>query len=198
MQQPLPRDAPTTAVFPTCAVCLGALGAASAKTECGHDFCTRCIATWIRVNPKCPVCRTLIAATVDSDSESETPEIVWLDDNGTSSSSSSEEGDDAQSSVGFSVDTESTASSHVRRNVRRSKRRRVVESASEEEEDEPSDASSDGSITSPSESSDQSDTGDETSDAEDDDESVCFVPQTPPVPRARKSSMPRPCSQVRR
>lgn len=40
-----------------CSICWNTLDAHVAETDCNHKFHTKCLTTWARKNPTCPLCR---------------------------------------------------------------------------------------------------------------------------------------------
>ena len=40
-----------------CSICWNTLDARVAETDCNHKFHTKCLTTWARKNPTCPICR---------------------------------------------------------------------------------------------------------------------------------------------
>ena len=65
-----------------CAVCLGAYGSASsgegsrvALLPCGHHFHAPCIATWLRVNASCPLCKAALGPRAAADGDEDPHEV---------------------------------------------------------------------------------------------------------------------------
>jgi hypothetical protein len=66
-----------------CAVCLGAYGSASGGGEgsrvallpCGHHFHAPCIATWLRVNASCPLCKAALGPRAQADGDEDPHEV---------------------------------------------------------------------------------------------------------------------------
>ena len=55
---PWPKSLPE---LPNCAICLGDLSwEKKYLSNCRHVFHYDCISTWIKKNPTCPICRTLV------------------------------------------------------------------------------------------------------------------------------------------
>ena len=54
-----------------CCICMEAIGKTNnCVTECGHSFCLKCLATSLRINVACPMCRHEIIES-ESDEEEE-------------------------------------------------------------------------------------------------------------------------------
>jgi hypothetical protein len=53
-----------------CIICYESIGSKNCcTTECGHQFCFKCIATSIQYNNACPYCRTSLVDVPESDEE---------------------------------------------------------------------------------------------------------------------------------
>ena len=58
-----------------CVICYESIGSKNCcTTDCGHQFCFKCIATAMQYNNACPYCRASLVEMPEGDDESEDDE----------------------------------------------------------------------------------------------------------------------------
>jgi hypothetical protein len=56
----LPQEDPTRLGVLQCSICLREPSVDPVVLDCAHEFCVRCIYAWVRITPRCPLCRASI------------------------------------------------------------------------------------------------------------------------------------------
>ena len=75
-----------------CVICYESIGSKNCcKTECGHQFCFKCIATSMQYNNACPYCRASLVDMPEGDDESDDDEEYESDDDESDEDEESEE-----------------------------------------------------------------------------------------------------------
>jgi len=97
-----------------CSICYDAIGNKnSCVTECGHQFCFKCIATSMQYNNTCPCCRSNLVDVPDEEEH----DLMSMNELETSSIDSDEEYSDIDDEEEMEADVEDIAKKLQERNI---------------------------------------------------------------------------------